>query len=208
MNKTSAIIRYLGESNYHPIWQWMKLFTDNRQTDTNDEIWFVEHRPVFTQGLAGRAEHLLDPGDIPVIQTDRGGQVTYHGPGQMVVYFLIDMRRKQIGIRDLVGALEQAIIDYLSGYEIKAHGRREAPGVYVDEKKICSIGLRIRGGCSYHGIAFNVNMDLQPFSRINPCGLRGLQMTQLLEFNVAKSVRVVSDECLPYILKNLKIWQK
>ena len=157
----------------------MQTFTAERTAATRDEIWFVEHPPVYTLGMRGSREHLLAPGDIPVVQIDRGGQVTYHGPGQLVVYPLIDIRRAGLGVRDLVTVLERAVIDYCKSLGITAECRKNAPGVYVDGKKIASVGLRIRRGASYHGLAFNVNMDLEPFSRINPCGYAGLQMTQL-----------------------------
>jgi len=170
------IVRQLGRQDYQPIWQKMQAFTDNRTPDMQDELWLVEHSPVFTQGQAGKAEHLLAPGDIPVVPVDRGGQVTYHGPGQQMLYVLLDIKRRKIGVRQLVTALEQCIINALSPYDIQAYPKADAPGVYVDEKKVCSIGLRIRKGCSFHGLAFNVNMDLSPFQRINPCGYAGLEM--------------------------------
>jgi lipoyl(octanoyl) transferase len=159
----------------------MRRFTDNRDADTADALWLVEHPPVFTQGQAGRAEHLLDPGDIPVVQTDRGGQVTYHGPGQPIAYVLLDLRRLRIGVRKLVGALEAAVIDLLGEFSVAAEARSDAPGVYVDGAKIASVGLRVRQGCSYHGIAFNLALDLSPFQRINPCGYTGLAVTRLAD---------------------------
>src|SRR4051812_2821177 len=157
----------------------MQRFTDQRDEATADELWLLEHDPVFTLGLNADAKHVLDPAGIPVVQIDRGGQVTYHGPGQLVVYPLIDIRRAGLGVRDLVTALERAVIDYCASLGIEAACRRNAPGVYVADRKIASVGLRIRRGASYHGLAFNVNMDLEPFQRINPCGYAGLQMTQL-----------------------------
>lgn len=174
-----VIVRWLGQQPYESIWQKMQTFTNERTDETTDEIWLLEHTPVFTQGQNGKPEHVLNPGDIPIVQTDRGGQVTYHGPGQLMVYTLVDVKRKKLTVRDLVSKLEQAIVDFLSTYDIDAAAKREAPGVYVYDKKICSIGLRIRKGAAYHGIAFNVAMDLEPFSRINPCGFSTLQMTQL-----------------------------
>jgi len=177
--KNTLSIRELGKADYIPIWEKMKSFTDTRNDKTPDEIWFVEHPPVYTQGQAGKPEHVLNPGDIPVIQTDRGGQVTYHGPGQLVAYILFDLKRLDIGVRKLVMNLEQAIIDVLADYGVTAKGRRDAPGVYVDEAKICSIGLRVRKGLSYHGLAFNILNDLEPFSRINPCGFRNLTIIKL-----------------------------
>lgn len=160
----------------------MHHYTDRRDSLSRDEIWLVEHPPVFTQGQAGKAEHLLMPGDIPVVQSDRGGQVTYHGPGQQVMYVLIDIKRRKIGVRQLVTALEETVITTLAGFGVSARARADAPGVYVGEQKICSLGLRIRKGCSFHGLALNVAMDLAPFSRINPCGYAGMSMTQLQHF--------------------------
>jgi len=176
----SAVVRRLGRVGYEPTWRAMQAFTDARDAQTHDELWFLEHDPVFTQGLNGKAEHLLAPGDIPVVGIDRGGQVTYHGPGQLVMYALVDLRRRGIGVRELVVALENAVIALASRHGIDAAGRREAPGVYVGGRKLASIGLRVRRGCSYHGLALNVDMDLEPFGRINPCGMAGLAMTQLV----------------------------
>jgi len=160
----------------------MHDFTDMRDDTTPDEIWLVEHLPVFTQGQAGKAEHLLMTGDIPVIQSDRGGQVTYHGPGQQVMYVLLNLKRRKLGVRELVTLLEQTVVNTLAEYGIDAHPRADAPGVYVGEKKICSLGLRIRKGCSFHGLALNINMDLTPFQRINPCGYAGMEMTQMRQW--------------------------
>src|SRR5690625_3111942 len=157
----------------------MSEFTSQRDPDTPDELWLVEHPPVFTQGQAGKAEHLLLPGEIPVIQSDRGGQVTYHGPGQLVAYPLLNLRRLNFGVRDLVSALEQVLVAVLASYNIEAYAKADAPGVYVQEQKIASLGLRVRRGCSFHGLALNVAMDLEPFQRINPCGYSGLKMTQM-----------------------------
>ena len=179
---SELLVRRLGLMDYLPVWRAMQRFTDQRDANTPDELWMVEHPPVFTQGQAGRAEHLLAPGDIPVIQVDRGGQVTYHGPGQIVAYPLIDISRLQIGVRRLVTGIEQAIIDVLKSYGVDAQLVEGAPGVYVDGVKIASLGLRIRRGKSFHGLAFNIDMDLEPFQRINPCGYRGLQMTNLSAF--------------------------
>ena len=173
---------YLGVTPYEKTWQEMRAFTDGRGPDTPDELWLVQHQPVFTQGQAGRAEHLLDPGDIPVVQTDRGGQVTYHGPGQLVIYPLLDLRRLGLGVRDLVTLLEQSAVEFLAQWGIDATSRPDAPGVYVAGKKIASLGLRVRRGCCFHGLSLNVSMDLRPFLRINPCGYNGLQMTQLADF--------------------------
>ena len=160
----------------------MHYYTDQRDDQSRDEIWLVEHPPVFTQGQAGKAEHLLMPGDIPVVQSDRGGQVTYHGPGQQVMYVLIDVKRRKLGVRQLVTILEETVIATLATFGVSARARADAPGVYVGEEKICSLGLRIRKGCSFHGLALNVAMDLSPFLRINPCGYAGMNMTQLKHF--------------------------
>lgn len=176
---TSPIIRQLGTRPYAETFEAMREFTQARTPETPDEIWFLEHPPVFTQGQAGKPEHLLLPGDIPVVQSDRGGQVTYHGPGQAVVYFLIDLQRRGYGIRSLVTRLEDAIIATLAGYGIEAVAKRDAPGVYVNGDKIASLGLRVRSARTYHGLSLNVKMDLEPFLRINPCGYQGLKMTQV-----------------------------
>lgn len=175
-------VRRLGRLDYEPVWRAMQTFTDQRDENTADELWLVEHPPVFTQGQAGRAEHILAPGDIPVIQVDRGGQVTYHGPGQIVAYPLIDIGRLEMGVRKLVQGIEQAIIDVLKSYAVDAQLLAGAPGVYIDGVKIAALGLRIRKGKSFHGLSFNINMDLEPFQRINPCGFEGLQVTNLSAF--------------------------
>ena len=174
-------IRELGVLDYERTWLAMQRFTDERKLvpDTQDEVWLVQHPPVFTQGQAGKAEHLLLPGDIPVVKSDRGGQVTYHGPGQLVAYLMLDVRRLGYGVRELVTRMEQCLIDLLASYGVSAAAKADAPGVYVDGAKIASLGLRIRNGCSFHGLALNVDMDLEPFRRINPCGYAGLAMTQL-----------------------------
>ena len=173
--------RELGLADYEPTWQAMQRFTDERKLkpDTQDEVWLVQHPPVFTQGQAGKAEHLLLPGDIPVVKSDRGGQVTYHGPGQLVAYLLLDVRRLGFGVRELVSRMEICLIDLLASYGVNAAAKADAPGVYVEGDKVASLGLRIRNGCSFHGLALNVDMDLEPFRRINPCGYAGLAMTQL-----------------------------
>lgn len=182
MPDSDLLVRRLGLMEYEPVWRAMQSFTDNRDANTPDELWLVEHPPVFTQGQAGRAEHVLTPGDIPVIQVDRGGQVTYHGPGQIVAYPLIDIKRLQMGVRTLVTGIEDTIIDVLKSYSVEAQTMKGAPGVYIDGVKIASLGLRIRRGRSFHGLAFNINMDLEPFQRINPCGFQGLQVTNLAAF--------------------------
>lgn len=197
------IIRWLDQQEYTSCWQAMKQFTDDRHADTPDEIWLLEHKPVFTQGQNGKAEHVLNPGDIPIVQTDRGGQITYHGPGQLMVYTLIDLKRKKFTIRELVSKLEQAIVDFLAAQNIVAAAKREAPGVYINDKKICSIGLRVRKGCAYHGIAFNINLDLSPFNRINPCGYAGLQMTQLADFDKTATVKQAGEQLIAYLKQNL-----
>ena len=175
-------IRMLGRQAYQPVWQAMKTFTETRNETTIDELWFVEHDPVFTQGQAGKAEHVLNPGTIPVVQVDRGGQVTYHGPGQLVVYLLLDVKRSQKGPRAIVSGIEQAIINVLQAYGVEACARPEAPGVYVRDAKIAALGLRFRKQRSYHGLSFNLDMDLEPFGRINPCGYEGLEVTQLADY--------------------------
>ncbi|GAA6130827.1 lipoyl(octanoyl) transferase LipB [Halopseudomonas sabulinigri] len=175
------LIRELGLVDYQPTLEAMRRFTDERGAVTPDEIWLLQHPRVFTQGQAGKAEHVLAAGDIPVIQAERGGQVTYHGPGQLVGYLLLDLRRLGLGVRDLVTAMEQALVDVLQGYGLDAAPKPDAPGVYVEGAKIASLGLRVRRGCSFHGLALNVDMDMEPFQRINPCGYSGLRMVQLSE---------------------------
>lgn len=187
------LVRQLGRRPYQPVWDAMKAFTDNRTSDTPDEFWVVEHDPVYTQGQAGKAEHLLAPGDIPVVQSDRGGQVTYHGPGQLVLYVLVDVRRSKLSVRELVTCLETAIINTLAKSDIQAYAKADAPGVYVTnelgmEAKLASLGLRIRKGCSFHGLALNINMDMTPFLRINPCGYAGMAMTQASALGGPQSV--------------------
>ncbi|MFU9136258.1 lipoyl(octanoyl) transferase LipB [Erwinia tasmaniensis] len=192
MSPDTLLIRQLGLQPWEPVSQAMHTFTDRRDDATPDEIWLVEHPPVFTQGQAGKAEHLLMTGDIPVVQSDRGGQVTYHGPGQQVMYVMVDLKRRKIGVRQLVTAIEQTVIDTLAHFALTACARPDAPGVYVDDKKICSLGLRIRKGCSFHGLALNVAMDLSPFLRINPCGYAGLEMTQLSALKAGVGTAAVS----------------
>jgi len=193
------LVRHLGLQPYEPVSQAMHDFTDSRDDTTLDEIWLVEHLPVFTQGQAGKAEHLLMTGDIPVIQSDRGGQVTYHGPGQQVMYVLLNLKRRKLGVRELVTLLEQTVVNTLAEYGIDAHPRADAPGVYVGEMKICSLGLRIRKGCSFHGLALNINMDLTPFQRINPCGYAGMEMTQMRQWVDTAT----PDNIRPVLLKNV-----
>lgn len=196
-------IKTLGRMPYESTWQAMRDFTDQRTPDTEDEIWLLEHNPVFTQGQAGKAEHILDAGDIPIIQTDRGGQVTYHGPGQLIAYVLIDIKRKPMGIRRLVESLEQSVIGLLNAYLITAYPDRAAPGVYVEKTKICSIGLRVRKGCTFHGLSLNVDMDLSPFSRINPCGHKDLKMTQLRDLGINASLETIQQQLGDHITRVL-----
>ncbi|MCC5855900.1 MAG: lipoyl(octanoyl) transferase LipB [Idiomarina sp.] len=194
----TLIIRQLGRMDYVPVWEAMQQFTDERDESTLDELWIVEHPPVFTQGQAGKEEHLLAPGDIPVVPVDRGGQVTYHGPGQLVVYFLVDIRRRKLGVRGLVTAIEETVVASLADYGIESAPRPDAPGVYIGAEKVCSLGLRIRKGCSFHGLALNVNMDLSPFQRINPCGYAGMIMTQCADHGGPQHI----DEAAPLITKH------
>ncbi|MCK2089904.1 lipoyl(octanoyl) transferase LipB [Enterobacter hormaechei] len=198
MYQDKILVRHLGLQPYEPVSQAMHDFTDRRDDTTPDEIWLVEHLPVFTQGQAGKAEHLLMTGDIPVIQSDRGGQVTYHGPGQQVMYVLLNLKRRKLGVRELVTLLEQTVVNTLAEYDIDANPRADAPGVYVGEMKICSLGLRIRKGCSFHGLALNINMDLAPFQRINPCGYAGMEMTQMRQWVDTAT----PDNIRPVLLKN------
>lgn len=198
------VVRRLGRADYEPVWRAMAAFTDRRGPESPDEFWLVEHPPVFTLGQAGRPEHVLAAGDIPVRQVDRGGQVTYHGPGQVVAYPLIDLRRRGIGIRRLVEALEQAVIEQLRTYGIRAARRERAPGVYVDGRKIAALGLRVRRGCTFHGLAFNVAMDLEPFQRINPCGFAGLEVTQVSDLGGPDSLETVGCDLVAAFCRALR----
>ncbi|MCS3432141.1 lipoyl(octanoyl) transferase LipB [Klebsiella sp. BIGb0407] len=199
MSQDTLLIRNLGLQPYEPVSTAMHEFTHHRGESTPDEIWLVEHPAVFTQGQAGKAEHILLSGDIPVVQSDRGGQVTYHGPGQQVVYLLLNLKRRKLGVRELVTVLEQTVVNTLAEFSITAYPRAEAPGVYVDGRKICSLGLRIRQGCSFHGLALNINMDLSPFLRINPCGYAGMEMTQVSHF----VENITPAEVQPRLVANL-----
>jgi lipoyl(octanoyl) transferase len=199
----SPLIKDLGLAEYHQVWDAMRDITDHRDPDTQDEIWLVEHPPVITLGMNADPNHVLDPGNIPVVQIDRGGQVTYHGPGQLVVYPLLDLKRLKMGVRELVCALENTVIELLARDNIEAAGRRDAPGVYVAQQKVASVGLRIRRGCSYHGMAINVNMDTGPFTRINPCGFTDLKVTQTSELGSAPDVETLKRDIQPYLLKQL-----
>lgn len=201
----TVIVRHLGRQAYLPIWQAMQDFTDERDENTQDELWVLEHDAVFTQGQAGKAEHILAPGDIPVVQVDRGGQVTYHGPGQLMLYVLLDIKRRKLGVRHLVTALEQAIVNCLAEYQVQAYAKADAPGVYVDEKKICSVGLRIRKGCSFHGLALNVDMDLGPFQRINPCGYAGLEMIDCQSIQGPQTLKEAADKVVQHFCEHLQI---
>jgi len=196
-------IRSLGKQDYEPIWRHMQEFTNSRDQDAPDEIWFTEHPPVFTLGLSASREHLLAPGDIPSIQIDRGGQVTYHGPGQLMIYALIDLKRARLGVRDLVTALEQSAVDLAAQYGIEAASRIDAPGVYVQGVKLASVGLRVRRNSSYHGMALNVDMDLEPFNRINTCGYTDLEVTDLRRLGINKSLSEVQEHLTPHLLKHL-----
>jgi lipoyl(octanoyl) transferase len=200
----SPIIRRLGLQAYAPVWRDMQRFTEERGADTPDELWLVEHPPVFTVGLNGKPEHLLAPGDIDVVKVDRGGQVTYHGPGQIVLYLLIDLRRRGLGVRALVSLMEQAVIELLAGYGIQSVARQDAPGVYVDGAKIASLGLRVRRGCSYHGLALNVDLDLAPFQRINPCGYPGLAVTRLRDLGVTDGREEVATRLVAIVRHRLE----
>ena len=199
----APVIRHLGRVDYEPTWRAMQAFTDERTPETPDEIWFLEHPPVFTLGMNAKPEHVLAPGDIPVVQIDRGGQVTYHGPGQLVVYPLVDLRRAGLGVRDLVTALEKSVIHYASELGVASECRRNAPGVYVNDRKLASVGIRIRRGSSYHGIALNVNLDMEPFTRINPCGYAGLEVTRLADLSSVNSVTDAARGLEPHLLRAL-----
>lgn len=196
-------IRHLGVCDYQPVWRQMQRFTDQRTADTEDEIWFLQHLPVFTLGQAGKPSHLLDPGDIPVLQVDRGGQVTYHGPGQLIAYLLIDLRRSQLGVRALVTLMEQSVVELLARFGISAAARKQAPGVYVEARKIAALGLRVRRGCSYHGLSLNVSMDLTPFECINPCGYPGLQITQLADLGATTDLPRITMELAGILTERL-----
>ena len=200
---TELIVRSLGEQPYLETWEAMKTFTANRDDTVADELWCLEHPRVYTQGQAGKAEHILAPGDIPVIQVDRGGQVTYHGPGQLVIYLMINLSRKKLGIRSLVDEIERAIVRTLAGLGVESAPRPDAPGVYVGASKIASLGLRVRRGCSFHGLALNVDMDMEPFRRINPCGYAGLAMCQVRDFVPGVTVADVQQRLAEQLIGGL-----
>ncbi|MGA7802620.1 MAG: lipoyl(octanoyl) transferase LipB [Gammaproteobacteria bacterium] len=196
-------VRELGLADYETVWRDMQAFTARRSAASADELWLVQHPPVFTVGLNGKPEHLLAPGDIPVLPVDRGGQVTYHGPGQLVAYVLVDIARRSLGVQTLVRTLEQAVVDLLADYGLSAAARRDAPGVYVDGSKIASLGLRIKRGRSYHGLALNVDMDLEPFGRINPCGHPGMIVTQLRDLGISPDFNEVSARLQSHLVRLL-----
>ena len=204
----SRIVKHLGLVDYSPTWQAMQAFTDQRNADTSDELWCLEHPPVYTLGLAGKPEHLIMPSSIEVVKCDRGGQVTYHGPGQLVVYLMIDFKRMGIGVRELVRRIEQSVIDLLGDLGIEAYGDVNAPGVYVAGEKIASLGLRIKNGAVYHGLSLNVDMDLTPFSWINPCGYAGLKVTQLKNHDVSLTVTQTAEKLLPHLERNLTVMKE
>ncbi len=199
------VVRSLGLHDYEPLWRDMQQFTEKRSSLSPDEIWFTEHPPVFTLGLNASREHLLTPGDIPVIQVDRGGQVTYHGPGQLMVYPLIDLKRAGLGVRDLVTGLEQTVVDLLADFDIEAASRKDAPGVYVEGRKVASVGLRVRRGGSYHGMALNIDVDLEPFSRINPCGFSDLEVTDLTALGIGESRMEIQERVQANLLRHLRM---
>ena len=204
MQHPSIHIKALGMVDYEPTWRAMQRFTAERTADTADEIWLVQHPPTYTQGQAGKPEHLLNPTTIPVVKIDRGGQVTYHGPGQIVAYLLLDLRRWKINVRELVRLMEQAVIDLLAEYGVAAHGREDAPGVYVGAAKIAALGLKIKNGCCYHGLAFNVDMDLSPFANINPCGYPGLHVTQAIECRITVPLEELQAELTQNLVHGLQ----
>lgn len=203
MSSKLPVIKFLGLTDYEAVWQSMKQYTADRDTDTDDELWVTEHYPVYTQGLNGRKENLLKTDGIPVVQVDRGGQVTYHAPGQLVIYCLLDLKRLGIGIRQLVTHIETAIINLLSIYEIDAYAKKEAPGVYIGQSKIAALGLRIRKNCCYHGLSLNVDMDLKPFAGINPCGFKGLEVTRLADHVEIFSSEQVADQLCSQLISCL-----
>ena len=210
MSTSNTIVKYLGRSDYQQTWAQMKAFTHQRDSAAADELWITEHAPVYTQGLNGKPEHILDPAEIPVIQIDRGGQVTYHGPGQLVLYCLLDIQRLGLGVRTLVSEIEMSIIELLAQYDIAASARADAPGVYVYQTrsermaKIAALGLRIRKGCCYHGLSLNIDMDLEPFSRINPCGFEGLAVTQMADLNTTITLEKAGQQLAAIMIKRFK----
>ena len=199
------IVRSLGRQDYEPLWRRMQRFTDKRDADTPDEIWYTEHPPVFTLGMNASHDHVITPGDIPVVQVDRGGQVTYHGPGQLMIYPLIDLKRAKLGVRDLVTALEQCVVDLAADFDIVAASRKDAPGVYVDGKKIASVGIRVRRGASYHGMALNIDVELEPFSRINPCGFVDLEVIDLKTLGITACRDEIQAGVQKHLISHLRM---
>ena len=199
----SLVVKNLGEKPYTETWQAMKSLTDSRDERAADEFWFVQHPRVYTLGQAGKVEHLLTPGDIPIVHSDRGGQVTYHGPGQLVCYLLLDIRRRQLGVRDLVTAIEQSIVQLIKSYGVAAEAKPEAPGVYVDGRKLAALGLRIRKGCSYHGLSLNVDMDLDPFLNINPCGFKGLEVVDMRRLGIDRPMIKIMEELTDILIRQI-----
>lgn len=204
LQPATPLVRYLGMVDYHDTWRAMKQFTSERDRETADEIWVLQHPPTYTQGQAGKSEHLLNARHIPVVGIDRGGQITYHGPGQIVIYLLLDLRRLKINVRELVRLMENSVIQLLASYDIKAAGREDAPGVYIGAAKIAALGLKIKNGCCYHGLSFNVDMDLTPFNFINPCGYAGLQVTQLKDQGISASLSTVEPMLVETLVKLLR----
>ena len=202
---TEVLVRQLGLQAYEPTWKKMQAYTESRQADSADEIWLLQHPPVLTLGLNGKPEHILNKGNIPVVEIDRGGQVTYHGPGQLVVYCLLDLKRRKLGVRQVVSALENSVIDYLASQGVVASARKDAPGVYVDGAKISALGLRVRRGCCYHGLSLNIDMDMSPFKQINPCGYEDLPVTQLKDLSVEQDINAVAKDLLPRLMQQLSI---
>jgi len=200
----ALVIRHLGQVDYETAWHDMQVFTQDRDSNTPDELWFLEHPPVFTLGRNGKLEHLHSTGGIPVLNVDRGGQVTYHGPGQLLVYTLLNISRRQLGVQSLVRLLEQAVIDLCADHGIDAHRREKAPGIYVDERKLAALGLRIRKGCSFHGLSLNIDMDLTPFSMIDPCGYRDMEVTQLRNLGIDASTEAITGQLQNHLERLLK----
>ena len=200
---SSLLVRQLGVQEYEPVWRKMQQFTAERDSETIDEIWLLQHPPVFTQGLNGKPEHILNKGNIPVVEIDRGGQVTYHGPGQLVVYCLLDLKRNKLGVRQVVSALETAVIEYLAEEDIQALARKDAPGVYVNDAKVSALGLRVKGGCCYHGLSLNIDMDMAPFKQINPCGYKDLDVTQLKDLGINYAMADVEKSLLKQLVRLL-----
>lgn len=196
-------VRNLGREDYQLTWSKMVEFTTNRAEDTVDELWVVEHNPVFTQGISGKEENILSNTDIPIIKTDRGGQVTYHGPGQLIIYCLIDLKRKGIGVKKMVSIIENSVVELLNKYRIKSHLKNNAPGVYVDNKKISALGLKVKNGKTYHGLSLNIEMDLTPFMQINPCGYPGLEVTQVADLTDNVKFDIIANELSDILIKNV-----